>query len=530
MLLVGLLLLAFRELLPVDLLSAWSERVVGVALIAVGAWGLWRARTAPAPHRLPAVPSFAMGTLHGLAGSSHLYGVLPSLMFASRADSAAYLGGFGAGAIGAMTAFTALIGTVALAAGRSHAAVRRVVLYAASTAAVIVGGVWPAGPERRPGRRQAIESPGDLTRLVRARRAGRPGGDARRLRAGGRARPGHAGGARPHGRQSVSGVPVAIVLGLLLRNVLPLPAALGPGLRLCTSTVLRLGIVLVGIKLSVVEMARLGAAGVPVVLAAIVTGLVFVTWFNRKLQLPPRLGTLIAAGTSICGVTAIVSTAPAIDADEREVAYAVANVVAFGLVGMLVYPYLAHALLPGSAAIGLFLGTAVHDTSQVVGAALTYRQIYADDAVLRVATVTKLTRNLFLAAVIPLLTWMHARERRGTGSAPATNWRALVPTFVLGFVAMAMLRSLGDSMLGGSGKALGLWDRAAWSGLTSLIGDTVGARWLLGTAMAAVGLNTSFAVFRGVGLKPFAVGMAGALVVGTAGFVMAVLLGRFVVL
>lgn len=141
-LLVGLLLLAFRELLPVDLLSAWSERVVGVALIAVGAWGLWRARVAAAPHRLPAAPSFAMGTLHGLAGSSHLYGVLPSLMFASRADSAAYLGGFGAGAIGAMTAFSALVGTVALAAGHSHATVRRAVLYAASTAAVIVGGVW----------------------------------------------------------------------------------------------------------------------------------------------------------------------------------------------------------------------------------------------------------------------------------------------------------------------------------------------------------------------------------------------------
>ena len=186
-------------------------------------------------------------------------------------------------------------------------------------------------------------------------------------------------------------------------------------------------------------MARLGVAGVPVVLAAIITGLVFVTWFNRRLGLPPRLGTLIAAGTSICGVTAIVSTAPAIDADEREVAYAVANVVAFGLFGMLAYPYLAHALLPGSAAIGLFLGTAVHDTSQVVGAALTYRQIYADDVVLRVATVTKLTRNLFLAAVIPLLTWMHQRARarraRPAHARPATSWRSLVPTFVLGFVA-----------------------------------------------------------------------------------------------
>ena len=120
---------------------------------------------------------------------------------------------------------------------------------------------------------------------------------------------------------------------------------------------------------------KLGIAGLPVVLAAIGTGLVFVTWFNKKLGLPPRLGTLIAAGTSICGVTAIVSVAPAIEADEREVAYAVANVVAFGLFGMLIYPYLAHAVLGSSETIGLFLGTAVHDTSQVVGAALTYKQI-----------------------------------------------------------------------------------------------------------------------------------------------------------
>jgi uncharacterized integral membrane protein (TIGR00698 family) len=333
------------------------------------------------------------------------------------------------------------------------------------------------------------------------------------------------------GSSPISGVPVAIVIGLLLRNLLPLPKALAPGLKFCTTTVLRLGIVLVGIKLSVVEMARLGLAGIPVVVAAIATGLLFVTWFNRRLGLPPRLGTLVAAGTSICGVTAIVSTAPAIDADEREVAYAVANVVAFGLFGMLVYPYLAHALLPGSASIGLFLGTAVHDTSQVVGAALTYRQIYADDVVLRVATVTKLTRNLFLAVVIPALTWMHARSTHAASPAHARSvmsWRTLVPTFVLGFVAMAIVRSIGDAMLGAGSLALGVWDRDGWNALSSLLGDTVGARWLLGTAMAAVGLNTSFAVFKGVGLKPFAVGLAGALVVGVVGFVMATLLGGLV--
>ena len=223
------------------------------------------------------------------------------------------------------------------------------------------------------------------------------------------------------GSSPLSGVPIAIILGLLLRNLLPLPSAFTPGLKFCVTTVLRLGIVLVGIRLSAFDLVRLGLGGLPVVLTAVATGLIFVTWFNRRLGLPPRLGTLIAAGTSICGVTAIVSTAPAIDADEREVAYAVANVVAFGLFGMLVYPYLAHAILQRSETVGLFLGTAVHDTSQVVGAALTYRQMYTDDVVLRVATVTKLTRNLCLAGVITLLTWMHLRASRDVSATQAAS-------------------------------------------------------------------------------------------------------------
>jgi uncharacterized integral membrane protein (TIGR00698 family) len=331
------------------------------------------------------------------------------------------------------------------------------------------------------------------------------------------------------GSSPVSGVPIAILLGLLLRNALPLPSWLAPGLKFSVSTILRLGIVLVGIRLSVFDVARLGLAGFPVVVGAIATGLIFVTWFNKRLGLPPRLGTLIAAGTSICGVTAIVSTAPAIEADEREVAYAVANVVAFGLFGMLAYPYLAHALLGRSETIGLFLGTAVHDTSQVVGAALTYKQMYADDVVLRVATVTKLTRNLFLAGVIPLLTWMHLRRTHQPGSAARrTSWTALVPAFVVGFVAMAVVRSIGDATLASSGAAYGFWNAAAWSRLTNTIGDFWASRMLLGTAMAAVGLNTNLSVFRGVGFKPFVVGMAGAAAVGGVGLILAIVFGRYV--
>jgi len=340
-------------------------------------------------------------------------------------------------------------------------------------------------------------------------------------------------GVDPEGRASpISGVPVAILFGLLVRNLVPLPESLRAGIQFTVSTVLRLGIVLIGIKLSLGEVLHLGFWGASVVLMPIATGLVFVSWFNRILKLPERLGTLIAAGTSICGVTAILSIAPAINADEEEVAYAVANITIFGLLSMLFYPYLAHALLHTSEGIGLFLGTAIHDTSQVVGAAMTYKEVFHDDKVLQAATVTKLTRNLFLAVVVPLLTYYHLRGRQTSEEQPGQERAkvlSLVPIFVLGFIALALARTIGDATLG-TGRAYGIWNDADWKWLTMQIGDVWGARYFLGTALAGVGLGTSLSVFKGVGLKPFAVGLVGALLVGLVGFLMSYLVSPFVML
>ncbi len=223
-------------------------------------------------------------------------------------------------------------------------------------------------------------------------------------------------GIDPAGKASpVSSVLVAILLGIALRNTLGLPDIFASGVRFTVTKLLRLGIILVGIKLSLVDMLKLGAMGIPVVVVCITTGLLFITWFGRRMQLPPRLAILIAAGTSICGVTAIVSTAPAIDAEDREVAYAVSIIAIFGMMGMLVYPYLARLLLSSSEQIGLFLGTAIHDTSQVVGAAMAYKEVFQDERVLQAATVTKLTRNLFLAVVVPLLSYYHLRQTDPAG-------------------------------------------------------------------------------------------------------------------
>jgi hypothetical protein len=140
--LIGLLLIAFRQVLPIDTISAYSERIVGVALLLVGAWGFMRAR-APQPHVHPAAgASFAMGALHGLAGSSHLFGVLPALAFPTQLAALSYLGGFGVGAVLAMTAFSAFVGAVTVSAARRGVNVYRGMLYACSASAFLVGGFW----------------------------------------------------------------------------------------------------------------------------------------------------------------------------------------------------------------------------------------------------------------------------------------------------------------------------------------------------------------------------------------------------
>ena len=141
-LLIASLLLMIREQLPLEAISVHSERLVGVALILVGGWGVWKAsRSGFKPHS-HAGASFGMGALHGLAGSSHLFGVLPALAFATRIEAALYLIGFGAGAIAGMTAFSAVMGLLSSRLSHRHSSG---LLYASSAAALVIGGFWLAG-------------------------------------------------------------------------------------------------------------------------------------------------------------------------------------------------------------------------------------------------------------------------------------------------------------------------------------------------------------------------------------------------
>ncbi len=327
----------------------------------------------------------------------------------------------------------------------------------------------------------------------------------------------------------ISAVMLGILLGLIVGAIVPMPTVLKPGLKFAVKKVLRLGIIMLGIRLTIFDVFKLGAYGVPIVVICILGALFFTTRINKWLKLPERLGALIAVGTSICGVSAIVATGPSIDAEEEEVAYAVAVITIFGLLATLVYPYATNAIFAGEALkVGLFLGTSVHDTSQVVGSAKVYADVFSAPLALDVATVTKLVRNVFMAVVIPFMAFYYTRKTRGESVSKKTNFLKLLPLFVVGFLIMAVLRSVGDAGIKAGGNAFGLWDGGAWKGIYSSIKTWAGN--LLVVALAGVGLSTDFRTFKGLGIKPFLVGLGAALVVGGVSFIAISLLGSFVTL
>ena len=311
-------------------------------------------------------------------------------------------------------------------------------------------------------------------------------------------------------KSPVSAIMMAILLGVLIRNTVSLPKLFDPGIRFGLVRILRLGIVLLGIRLSLGEVGEIGLLSLPIIIGAVAAALLIVTFLSRKLGLSGRLGTLIAVGTSICGATAIVATAPAIAAKDDEVAYSIACVTLFGIIAMLTYPFAAHWMFDADpVSSGLFLGTSVHETAQVAGAGLVYQQYYNDPQALDVAAVTKLVRNLGMLVIIPLMSIIYHRKSAEAGKAP--KWWTMIPLFVIGFALMSLLRTVGD--MGDMGDlAFGFLQPEQWKAIVSHTKEA--AEVCLAIAMAAVGLGTSIKGLIHIGLRPLGVGLFSAVLVG----------------
>ena len=304
-------------------------------------------------------------------------------------------------------------------------------------------------------------------------------------------------------KSPISTAMIAILLGMLFGNTFKMRDNFVKGLDFTQSYILKLGIICLGIQLKPFEFLEFGAVAIPLIIICIVSVLIVIKLLIKKLKIPTRMAYLISIGSTVCGTTAIMATAPVIGAKKNEVSYAIANITLFGILSMLIYPYFANYYFDAEPMfVGLFLGTSIHETSQVAAAGLIYDQQFNSPETLNIATVTKLIRNTFLVIMIPLFAFLYNRN-----NVVKKNYSilAIFPYFVIGFVAMIILRNIGDQFFLNSYNNL-------WLQTVDIIKSS--SKVFLTMAMAAIGLSTNLRDLKSMGYKPFLVGFIGMATVG----------------
>ena len=306
-------------------------------------------------------------------------------------------------------------------------------------------------------------------------------------------------------KSPISTVLIAILLGILMGNAFTPRPGMMIGLDFTQQYILKLGIIFLGIRLSFADFIKFGSVAIPLVIFCILGVLILIKLLIKKVPISSKMSYLIAIGTSVCGATAIVATAPVINAKKTEVAYAIANITLFGVIAMLIYPYFAEWYFDNNALdAGLFLGTSIHETSQVAAAGLIYDQQFNNPETLDVATVTKLIRNTFLVILIPLFAFLY---NRGEFKEQKYSILSIFPYFVLGFIGMIIVRNLGDQFFPIEGDNFYVWSQ--FIEYLKIL-----ATVFLTMAMAAVGISINLSELKSMGYKPFVVGLIAAVTVG----------------
>ena len=281
----------------------------------------------------------------------------------------------------------------------------------------------------------------------------------------------------------VSPAILAAVIGLFLAHAVKMPERMEAGIAFSSRSLLRWAVALLGLQVSFGQIAAIGWAGFAIVAAGLVASFLTIRALGRVLGVAPKLAELIAAGTSICGASAVAGVNTVTGAEDEDVAYAVAMVTLFGTAAMLLYPLIDHLLMLDARRYGLWAGASIHEVAQVVGATA---QIGPDAT--QSGTVAKLTRILMLA---PLVMGLRFGRRKAAGG----NAAAGVPLFVIGFLALVVVNSLFELP----------------HELTALSGQVSG--FLLAVALGAMGLKTHIAALKAKGWAPLMLGALGTLLI-----------------
>ncbi len=295
---------------------------------------------------------------------------------------------------------------------------------------------------------------------------------------------------RMSGIAGLSPLILAVVAGIAIANSTGVPKAARPGLAIAMRPVLRFAIVLLGAQLTFVQIGEIGIGGISVVMLTVAATFLFTLKAGALLGVEPALARMIAAGTSICGASAVIATNAVGGGRSDQVATAIACVTLFGTVAMLGYPLVGGLLGLDAHMYGVWTGASVHEVAQAVAAGFAGGPEAGETA-----TVTKLARVLMLAPVL-LVVARSIKVPAGAKRPPA------VPLFVVGFAAMVVLNSV-VSVPAELRQALSL-----------------ATTFLMAMSLAAVGLATDIRALVSGGVRPFLLGLAAFLFVATFGMML----------
>lgn len=289
----------------------------------------------------------------------------------------------------------------------------------------------------------------------------------------------------------IGGSVIALFIGMIL-NTFWKPDYLNVGLKFTSKKILKFAIILLGASLSIQTILTVGRLSLTVMCFTLLTCFGGGYFIGKALGLNWKLSNLISAGTGICGGSAIAAVAPVIEAKDSDIAYAMSATFLFDMVMIVLFPFMGTWLNLSDQAYGLWAGTAVNDTSSVVAAGYAYSEAAGD-----FATMVKLTRTLSIIPVVLIFAYINLRVKQKealqnsasnvTGeeiTKAKVNILTLIPWFILGFVGLAIVNSIGviPAAVSASAKEL--------------------SKFLMVASLAAIGLNTSFKEMRKSGFAP----------------------------
>ena len=291
---------------------------------------------------------------------------------------------------------------------------------------------------------------------------------------------------------------LSLILGIFFFNIFSLSAKIVEGRDFIKKNILQFAIILLGIKISILQLWRISVGSIFII---IITSLfIFLTYlFIKKIwPVQKELSKLLAIGTSICGITAILVSSTILKSKDQDVAVAILIVVLWGSLAVITYPFYVEILFSTDIAKGIFLGVSIHDTSQVIAAAMVHNDLHPNQKTLEIATITKIIRSLFLLALIPLLIIFNKSSKNNKNKSQSVFVKILnsIPLFVIVFILFVTFRSIMD---------LYFFDNEKWIKFLVIIEKIISI--LFGLALTALGASIDLRKIFNLGYAAVLIGM-----------------------